>query len=441
MTFISMNDELVDYLQHHSTELAASVSRYPLRIVSPATLLNLQGCCPEIPAAAASVISAMLNRPKLHRMEEYCIPALSPVAPNERNRKFVQLLCARKCTSNERVMDTPDDAGVYSTWTLQQLRSRCESLTLKKSGTKVELAARLVQHDKRTDGQNSRAVVTIEEQQSASACKRPRVEAKSFASAYSASNLPPAPFTVVVDHRERLHGDHAAMIQAFSDAKIQTISAMLPCGDFLLLDSNGSVLPVVVERKTAKDLISSAITSRYDTQKRLMRFLGLPKSYLIVEGHILDDRLGEDRKKLQSAILSTSRNDGIHVINTLSIDDTVRSLRSIARLTMSENTSPIVTLDAFIEKSTAIRQALEDKSIFPRMLCHVHRCTGSTAENVATTFKSFVAFHEVCCAAIKEPGKADDIALAKKFGEITNSKKDAAHFAVFFPQLIAAELY
>lgn len=94
-------------------------------------------------------------------------------------------------------------------------------------------------------------------------------------------------------------------------------------------DNEEIVLGTIIERKTVEDLKASITDNRFNEQKFRIRNCGLPQPiYLIEETESMDyGNIGEE--KFNAAIIQTQTNDGFHLFDSKSPEDTVKFIVSI----------------------------------------------------------------------------------------------------------------
>jgi ERCC4-type nuclease len=227
---------------------------------------------------------------------------------------------------------------------------------------------------------------------------------------------------------------------------LDCIDAQLPSADYMFVDKrSGLILPVLVERKTLEDLAGSLVTPRYSQQKRLMRAVGFPLMFLIIEGE-LDPRgqaaknMGpEELKRVHSGMLTSCIVDRITVLHATSRADTLRYLKAIGRVacdqyqsashhraplapqsTSSSSSSTEQHLQHVFEQIKSIKNVLDMKSIFPAMLCNLHGCTGTTAGQLAQMYGNAMGMRKATLEAFSDPSKelqfVEQILSVKKRG-------------------------
>lgn len=234
-----------------------------------------------------------------------------------------------------------------------------------------------------------------------------------------------------VDKRERLHGKHSEMEKAATaeGAFEECVSVTLPIGDFVFLtrdpDGEGGgalrVFPIVVERKTVSDLLSSVVSSRLAMQKTILQRSPFHVLCLLIEGNIEGGHVGPSSSSLHhhhsdahalrcsSSMTSTMVRDGIAVVRTKDSHGTVEWLRRCAteleqkQQHRSGTPSPLPLLNDVVQHVVSIRAEFEVRSIAVRMLSAVHGISANFAEQILRC----VHAHHTC---IPPTGASDETA-------------------------------
>ena len=140
-------------------------------------------------------------------------------------------------------------------------------------------------------------------------------------------------YNIIVDNRE------IALIKVLQKCFPQVYVSKLEVGDIAICkidNQNHAKIMAIFERKTIPDMLSSVKDGRYREQKiRLMSYHITKKTeriYYILEGDT--DKLSkEDDKRLWGMWISTQIRDGVEVIRTTCLDETVKFLiRFLERL-------------------------------------------------------------------------------------------------------------
>ncbi|RNF26126.1 putative DNA repair protein [Trypanosoma conorhini] len=240
---------------------------------------------------------------------------------------------------------------------------------------------------------------------------------------------------VLVDNRERIHGAHENVMKAFATAGVPAASCTLPCGDFLLgIDVPGgacgshgthptaqemsnpgaihpaaaavegedaparNLFPVVVERKTVKDLCASIATPRYYEQRRLLSASPFRSVVWVVEGSTEQLR-PDERRRVLSACASLAVVSRFRVIRTRHLKDTVSWLHSLgaayvtalAKAAGGDARRPqLADFTACISVAARIKRALRARTTFPRMLMCVRGCSSGLATRLACKYGSLL---------------------------------------------------
>lgn len=231
-----------------------------------------------------------------------------------------------------------------------------------------------------------------------------------------------------VDKRERLHGKHIEMEKAATaeGAFEECVSVTLPIGDFVFLtrdpDGEGGgalrVFPIVVERKTVSDLLSSVVSSRLAMQKTILQRSPFHVLCLLIEGNIESSHVGPSSSlhhhhsdahalRCSSSMTSTMVRDGIAVVRTKDSHGTVEWLRRCAteleQQQSSGTPSPLPLLNDVVQHVVSIRAEFEVRSIAVRMLSAVHGISANFAEQILRC----VHAHHTC---IPPTGASDETA-------------------------------
>ncbi|PWV13562.1 putative DNA repair protein [Trypanosoma cruzi] len=270
----------------------------------------------------------------------------------------------------------------------------------------------------------------------------PRQEAKredrvggSLAHVASEEKVSRYQWRILVDNRERIHGAHGRVIEAFTTAGVPTASCTLPCGDFVIgidmpgdscgshaspptareLDSLGAthsvpaagecgdapaqrLFSVVVERKTVKDLCASIATSRYYEQRRLLSVSPFRSVVWVVEG-TTELLRPDERRRVLSACASLAVVPRFRVIRTRHLKDTVSWLRSlgVAHVTALANAArsgarppQLADCATCLNVTARIKRALRARTTFARMLICVRGCSSGFATQLACKYGSFL---------------------------------------------------
>jgi len=125
-------------------------------------------------------------------------------------------------------------------------------------------------------------------------------------------------YSVVIDSREH------DLIKLLDDPK----TGQLDVGDIHIIANDGSIA-CIIERKTLDDFSASIVDGRYREQKQRLLALGKPIVYL-VEGATKGAR-GVPYSTLQSAMISLSFRDGIHVVRSSSMGESVQLLEIMVK--------------------------------------------------------------------------------------------------------------
>jgi len=141
-------------------------------------------------------------------------------------------------------------------------------------------------------------------------------------------------YNIIVDNRED------ALIKVLQQCLPQVYVSNLEVGDIAICkidnNNNNAKILAIFERKTISDMLSSVKDGRYREQKiRLMSYHITKKTeriYYLLEGDT--NKLSkEDDKRLWGMWISTQIRDGVEVIRTTCIDETVKFLiRFLGRL-------------------------------------------------------------------------------------------------------------
>lgn len=139
-------------------------------------------------------------------------------------------------------------------------------------------------------------------------------------------------YNIIVDNNE------SALIKVLQKCFPQVYVSDFEIGDIAIckIDNGNAKILALFERKTIQDMLSSIIDGRYREQKiRLMSYhlnKKTNKLYYLLEGDT-NELSKEDDKKLWGAWISTQIRDGIEVIRTSDLQETVKFLiRFVERL-------------------------------------------------------------------------------------------------------------
>lgn len=371
--------------------------RYPLPVMCARSVMSLFCNCADWPEMEQhlvySEVDAIIRR------------FLSPQAPGSVQASQRQL-------DGNRVADqmalpglvTESFAANLRKLTAAQLKFKCHVHGLLTSGTRDALVERLLLAEQRglvvtdtpqqTDIVNPfPAVESVPSVVHATVVSQRRTRLLDFMSAaptarHVTSDAHRATIYIAVDKRERLRGvggetaarsAFAALVQSAADRVavsvpgvcVKVLPHTLPCGDFAFLShteacafdsvpqisralSDKEVLetfsyaPLIIERKTFSDLLTSVITSHLAEQKELMQkaapFRGA--AVLIVEGSATEwGRLRQDeRQRILSSSITASLVNRYRVLWTRSTDETAALVAHIALVTCYPSSAPQAVL-------------------------------------------------------------------------------------------------
>lgn len=156
--------------------------------------------------------------------------------------------------------------------------------------------------------------------------------------------MPKAKVHVYIDHREK-DGLYKALHKVLKNKNFAALRARVQWRTFGSADvriaiehADGSqTLQVVIERKTASDLLDSFLDGRLQKQKeRLLRekASGVPHVCFLIEGTVSQFLKQKWKKKNRNAVTWVEglandlfRNDGFHILHTASPERTVREIQ------------------------------------------------------------------------------------------------------------------
>ena len=156
-----------------------------------------------------------------------------------------------------------------------------------------------------------------------------------------------------------------------------------------------------------------------------MRLSPFPIRLLVVEGRYEERNVSADEaKRLRSVTISSGMVHGVPVVRTTCIDETVVFVRELSVcLTAQMREGEAVPLSRLLQVTWELKRALDANSILPRMLCHVHGCSGRVAKDIAQVGESLMTLHDV----FESDGVLEK---RRRFEHCTTSTK--RHIAVLF---------
>lgn len=262
----------------------------------------------------------------------------------------------------------------------------------------------------------------------------------------------PPEWQLLVDHREKIRGSHDKVMDVVRRTRAPCVSAVLPCGDFMLnVDVNTpsptadavaeqqpqageglypSLYSLVVERKTVADLDSSIKGSRYVEQRRLLSLSPFQRVLWLVEGTAVHGRKEEsgegqprrrantDRSRrrtaknhsptssdsgfcanlpdvqgrISSACASLSMQPRFTVVRTRSIAESAAFLQRLAVALVSRLTAtphpPLLPTTATLTTVLQLQRRLCAVTALPRMLMCIRGCSASLAMFIVRKYGS-----------------------------------------------------
>ena len=181
-----------------------------------------------------------------------------------------------------------------------------------------------------------------------------------------------------------------------------------------LAEDDVPLLDAVLERKSIHDLVGSIQDGRYERQKHYLTRCGLRRPMYLVEGDATWGVSATESKRVQYAAVETDLGDGIAVVRTENVNDTLRFLEVITNTLASEydslhiaNTRQEDAGEADAEAHLALvdkahppnfgdfvayvqkQQKLHQSSLgnaWLRMLCQIPGVGGDIAEAIAEEF-------------------------------------------------------
>lgn len=230
--------------------------------------------------------------------------------------------------------------------------------------------------------------------------------------------------TLLVDSRERGAGSGEGFSHVVQSAAAQLNIAVrcLAIGDMLFIARcRGAelVLPIVIERKEANDLVKSVVDARYGLQKAVLRwgYAGAPntaRAIYLVEDFKVGQPTSSERQRVDSACWSTAIKDRMTVVRSCSQRATASWLAAFAAqlggvvkqcdsatdvalaIAAHLGTVPVERLLTFDEWGDGVsrrRDALLTATLLPRMLRRVRGCSHTVAFDVARHCKTL---EELC---------------------------------------------
>lgn len=136
-------------------------------------------------------------------------------------------------------------------------------------------------------------------------------------------------YQILIDNRESKIVQSAFQVAFENNAEARCEIQQLDVGDIHILYESKMI--VVIERKEINDLAASLSTGRYHEQKvRLKNLTGCRVIYLI-EGGLADIRSQKrlDGETLKGVIINTIVRDGIQVITTNTLEETIAFVKGI----------------------------------------------------------------------------------------------------------------
>ena len=183
---------------------------------------------------------------------------------------------------------------------------------------------------------------------------------------------------ITIDNRE------AMCIAHFAASRTEHKVYQLPVADFIV--SRGST-QILIERKTIADLISSIKDSRYAEQKsRLIheRDVNGSRVMYIIEGTAHNDLA-------ESAILSMTLRDNIHVIRTKNVAETCTRVVSIHKKLntdtfYSQLTSPVSEGKLVFSEKASRKTNITPETCYLSMLIQIPGISMKTAMGIAAVY-------------------------------------------------------
>lgn len=132
--------------------------------------------------------------------------------------------------------------------------------------------------------------------------------------------------SIIIDNRETAIIDY---MLATAEASLSITIKPLPIGDFII-KCKASPITIVIERKTWADLVASIHDGRYRDQKSRLLALGseYKVAYIIEAGAT---RSVGDFELVRSSIWSMGLRDGMTIVQTTGMEDTVDAILALAK--------------------------------------------------------------------------------------------------------------
>lgn len=235
-----------------------------------------------------------------------------------------------------------------------------------------------------------------------------------------------------IDNREHKLKDHLQeLIKADEKLSIEVVLQNLECGDFIL-EYEGTPV-IVIERKTLADLVASIKDGRYRSQKaRLVEAFGREKVLYVVEGDYDYCQTkpcyveGMDKYSVLSSIINTLLRDGIRLVSTKNMTDTMDFLMCLlVRFTKDPN--KYVACGTGGASSSAVGGAempitkgkvFTKQDLFFHQLCQVPGISSKTANAFVKRFDSMCNFYQV----ISEKSEEEKLKILKSVTTEENNK-------------------
>ena len=194
-----------------------------------------------------------------------------------------------------------------------------------------------------------------------------------------------------IDFRER------DLIECLTQKNVAFKTMSLPLGDIQI----GHIL---IERKKNKDYAASIKDGRWREQKGRMLAQHDYKCMYIIEGTLHGHSV--PLTTLISAMCNTMLRDGIHVIRTVSVNETVIVLQQL----MKKMTKMTASSSGLVPPTLSKRKRNSD-AVFLRMLMCVPGCSEKVASKIIEQYTTMAALRDVLQ---KDPASLQNIQITPK---------------------------